>query len=168
MSDDLISGALVITRRLDYMSMKGQRSIAASMIRAGLNVTAKQIRKDTDTKAKDARKTVKGRFKKGRKQFVLDAKVGFRVGKKAHAKVLRPRKAGKGGVGISGQNIHWWVAGTKGRKTQRNADRGRMPAMQPGLARIAYAKSAGNIKAEMIKRGALQLKKEIVKLQRIN
>jgi hypothetical protein len=42
-----------------------------------------------------------------------------------------------------------------------------MPSMQPGLAKIAYAKSAGKIKAEMIKRGALQLQKEIDKLQKV-
>jgi len=38
----------------------------------------------------------------------------------------------------------------------------------PNLATIAYAKSKDKVKAEMIKRGALQLEKEAKKLQRIN
>jgi len=39
--------------------------------------------------------------------------------------------------------------------------------MQPGLATIAYAKSKGKVKAEMIRRGALQLEKEVKKLQKV-
>lgn len=153
-------------RRLGTLKDKSSVSIARAMVRAGLNVTGKQIKKDTDPKAKDAAKVVRGRFKKGKYKIV--AKVGFGVGpRNKKAATTRARAKGKGGVGIGPNSIHWWVAGTKQRATKTKGNRGKMPAMQPALARIAYAKSTGTINAEMIKRGALQLKKEIIKLQKV-
>lgn len=161
------TGLETTIRRLGAMKDKSSISIARAMVRGGLNVTGKQIKKDLDPKAKDAAKSVKSRFKKGK--FKIVAKVGFGVGPRNKKKsTTRPRTKKQGGVGIGPNNIHWWVIGTKQRATTKTkANRGKMPAMQPGLARIAYQKSAGKIKAEMIKRGALQLKKEVIKLQKV-
>lgn len=165
---DLIKDVMVVVRRLDQLGHKGQLAIARSMVRAALNVTGKQIKKDTDKKAKNAKKSVKARLKKGRSVFLVAAKVGFGVGPRNKKNASLPdRDKNRPGVGIGPNNIHWWVAGTDNRVTQAGNDRGEMPAMQPGLARIAYAQSAGNIKTEMIKRGALQLKKENIKLQKV-
>ncbi len=158
-------------------SLKGSSKVAVmrSAIRGGLNVVGKQMKEDLDPKAKKGKTAVKSRFKKGKR--VITAKVGFGVGKKKGKTFPVSTKARKSGVGIDGNNVHWWVAGTgrrwagtgKGRKRGgRQMYRGSMPAMQPKLASIAYSKSQGKIKAEMIKRGALQLEKEVKKLQRIN
>lgn len=179
-----VDGLEAIIKRMDEMKKNGGKNVAQSMVRAGLNVIGKQMKKDVDSKVKEGRKGVRSRFKKNKKKGIVTAKVGFGVGKKtrrANAKLQKKikRKSGwRGGVGISAQNIHWWVAGTRPRyagisyrKKQVTGSpihsTGRMPAMQPGLAAIAYAKAKGQIKSEMIKRGALQLKKEVVKLQRI-
>jgi hypothetical protein len=136
------------------------------------------MKADTSPRVKEARKGVRSRFKKGKTR--VEALAGFGVGKRRKKKITKPVNSKgnrKGGIGIGAQNIHWWVAGTKKRTTGRTKsgkitgsgfmNRGRMPAMQPGLARIAYQKSNGKIQAEMIKRGALALKKEIVKLWKI-
>lgn len=177
MSSEVVSAVNTLLKRLDSLEKKGKVAVVRAAIKGGLNVVVKQMKADTSPKVKEARKGVRSRFKKGKTR--VEALAGFGVGKRRKKKTTKPIKARgkrKGGVGIGPQNIHWWVAGTKKRTTGAKKgkrtgsgimNRGRMPAMQPGLARIAYQKSKGKIQAEMIKRGALALKKEIVKLQKI-
>jgi hypothetical protein len=168
MIDDTVEGLDQILRKLSYLETKGADKVLSAMIRGQLNAIEKQMKKDTDSKVKEGRKGVRSRFKNKKKKNWIQAKVGFGVGKKKKNAPKFVRKGNKrGGVGISAQNIHWWVAGTKSRQTKRNADRGAMPSMQPGLAAIAATKSRGKQNAEMIKRGALALEKEVVKLKAI-
>ena len=171
-----IVGIETLIRRMEILKQNGRVSVMRSAIRGGLNAIGKQMKADLDPKAKQGKVAVKSKFKKGKK--TITAKVGFGVGKKRGKTYPTNRKGNrKAGVGIDGNNVHWWVAGTgrrwtgtgKGRKRGGPVMyRGEMPAMQPKLATIAYAKSKGKVKAEMIKRGALQLEKEAKKLQRIN
>lgn len=158
-----VHGLETILKRMDVLKNTGKVAVLRAAIRGGLNVIGKQMKKDLDPKAKKGKLGVKSRFKKGSRKIA--AKVGFGIGKKKDAKPVVRKK--RSGVGISRNNIHWWVAGTKTRTTKSGSDRGKMPSMQPGLARIAYSKSKGQINAEMIKRGALQLTKEINKLQKV-
>lgn len=174
-----IDGLDAILKRMETLKQSSKVAVMRSAIRGGLNAIGKQMKAEVDPQVKLGRKAVKSRFKKGK--FEITAKVGFGVGKKSKkAKVLNRKGNRKGGVGIDANNIHWWVAGTKqrftgtgkGRAKRGNRpkpvmDRGAMPAIQPGLARIAYAKARGEVKAEMIKRGALQLEKEVKKLQKV-
>ena len=174
-----IDGLDAILKRMESLKQSSKVSVMRAAIRGGLNVIGKQMRADVDPQVKLGRKAVKSRFKKGK--WKITAKVGFGVGKKSKAQTPKNRKGNrKGGVGIDANNIHWWVAGTDERFTgtgkgraRRNSSprpvmyRGLMPAMQPGLAQIAYAKARGAVKAEMIKRGALQLEKEVQKLQKV-
>lgn len=180
-----IVGIETLIRRMEILKQNGKVSVMRSAIRGGLNAIGKQMKADLDPKAKQGKVAVKSKFKKGKK--TITAKVGFGVGKKRGKTYPKNRKGNrKSGVGIDGNNVHWWVAGTRQRTTGYKTrfrkgimtrkrlhgkaimDRGAMPAMQPKLATIAYAKSKGKVKAEMIKRGALQLEKEAKKLQRIN
>lgn len=163
-----IEGLQTLLKRLEGLGSKSKVRIVRAAIRGAMNVQGKAIKKQTAKKVKNATVAVKGRMLKKRGEVA--GKVGFGVGKQGTRKTgekegLRP--AGRG-VGISGRNIHWWVAGTAQRiQSTTNRPTGAMPAMQPGLAAIAYAQAAGKINAEMIKRGALQLQKEIKKLQGI-
>lgn len=171
-----VEGLEEILKKMDSLAKGGGDRVASSMVRAGLNVVAKQMKKDLSPKVKEARKAVRTRFKRKKKAGTVEALVGFGVGKrkKKPPKVVNSQGNRKGGIGIGAQNIHWWVAGTQARYAGISYRRkeitgsrihatGKMPAMQPGLAAIAYAKSKGKIQAEMIKRGALQLTKEINK-----
>jgi hypothetical protein len=185
MIDDTVEGLDQILRKLSYLETKGADKVLSAMIRGQLNAIEKQMKKDTDSKVKEGRKGVRSRFKNKKKKNWIQAKVGFGVGKKKKNAPKFVRKGNKrGGVGISAQNIHWWVAGTKNRQTGGKTtgrgkrkmrrlngkaimDRGSMPSMQPGLAAIAATKSRGKQNAEMIKRGALALEKEVVKLKAI-
>ena len=171
-----MDGLDTILRRMESLKDSSKVAVMRSAIRAGLNVIGKQMKKDVDPKVKLGRKAVKSRFKKGKTR--IEAKVGFGVGPRNKKQVASnaARAKQKGGVGIGPNNIHWWVAGTKKRTTGSRRgkrvdtpemNRGSMPAQQPGLASTAYEKSQGKIKSEMIKRGALQLTKEVNKLKRI-
>jgi len=171
-----VDGLDTLLKRLESLKKTGKVAVLRSAIRGGLNVIGKQMKQDLDPKAKQGKTAVKSRFKKGKTK--ITALVGFGVGKKSKKapKVVNRKGNRKAGVGISAQNVHWWVAGTKKRSTgfirgkatgKPIMDRGEMPAMQPRLARIAYAKSKGQINAEMINRGALQLNKEVAKLQKV-
>lgn len=166
------------------LELKGADKVLSAMIRGQMSPIQKQMKADVDRKVKEGRKGVRSRFKNKKKKNEITAKVGFGVGKKSKKAPAKVNRKGNkaGGVGISAQNIHWWVAGTKRRHTggsmrgrvlgkpQRNSgaghDTGRMPSMQPGLAAIAATKSAGKQNAEMIKRGALALEKEVSKLKK--
>lgn len=177
--NEVIEGLDQILRKLDQFSAKSADKILSAMIRGQLKPIEQQMKKDVDSQVKEGRKGVRWRFKNKKKKNEITAKVGFGVGKKKkNAPKVVNRKGGKrGGVGIGAQNIHWWVAGTKhrttghtvsGKRTRSSVmDRGSMPSMQPGLAAIAATKSRGKQNAEMIKRGALALEKEVLKLRTI-
>lgn len=177
-----IDGLDSILKKLTILETKSAGKVLAAIVRAQLTVIGKQMKADVDKKVKEGRKGVRSRFKNSARKNVIKAVVGFGVGKQPRKKnaKLKPvnRKGNRlGGVGISAQNIHWWVAGTKQRKTGLNRlrkphppaphDTGTMDAMQPGLASIAQRKSAGQQNAYMIERGALALEKEIQKIKAI-
>ena len=189
--NESIDGLDLILRKLETLSVKASGRVLATIIRAQLNVIGKQMKADLDSKVKEGRKSVRSRFKNKAKKNFITAKVGFGVGKKRKSgRTFKLKGNRREGQGIGAQNIHWWVAGTtkrttgigKGRKqvrvgTYRDGtaninyvngammNRGRMPSFQPGLAKIAATKSRGQQNKEMIKRGALALQKEVLKIQ---
>jgi hypothetical protein len=163
-----------------------KRVITAALTGA-LNTIGKQMKKDLSPKVKLGRAAVKSRIQyRGGK---VTAKVGFGVGKRrkktdkqklaqANRKVKRGKKPG---LGIGVNNVSWWIAGTKQRKTGfRKAggyrivqgvrapshSTGSMPAQQPKLAWMAYQKTKSVIHVEMTKRGAKALNKEVAKLKK--
>jgi hypothetical protein len=182
MADDLLEGLEPLLKRMTILTERGQVSVLRSALRGGMKIIATQMKADLSPKVKQAKRAIKSRFEKARGNRPMVAKVGVGVGKRRKPKTGEIRKVRheglSAGVGIGPQNIHWWVAGTKQRTTGKQGrkgkltgnafmNRGAMPAMQPGLARRAAQKKRGQIKAAMIERGALQLKKEILKLQKI-
>lgn len=162
---DTIDGLAAILKRMESLSDRGKVSVMRSAIRTGLNAIGRQIRRDLDPKAKDAAKSVRSRFKAGRQKII--AKVGFGVGPRNKKRNdLTPRAAGRFGVGIGPNNVHWWISGTALRRN-RYGPTGAMPAMQPGLARLAAVKAEVSMSSKMAKAAARQLEKEVAKLQRI-
>tara|TARA_R110000868_G_scaffold25944_1_gene100513 strand:- start:3329 stop:3841 length:513 start_codon:yes stop_codon:yes gene_type:complete len=168
LDNEVIEGLDQINRKLSHLEAKSADKVLSAMIRGQMKPIEHQMKKDVDSQVKEGRKGVRSRFKNKKKKNFITAKVGFGVGKKQKAgRTLKLKGNRREGQGISAQNIHWWVAGTKTRQTKRNVDRGAMPSMQPGLAAIAATKSRGKQNAEMIKRGALALEKEVLKLRTI-
>ena len=164
---EVVEGLDLLLKKMSVLENRSAEKILGAMVRAKLNVIGKQMKKDTSKKVKEGRKGVRARWKHKINKNMIKALVGFGVGKR---KKNEPKKANRqgnkrGGVGISAQNIHWWVAGTERRETRYGSDRGQMPAMQPGLAAQAARKSRGQQNKFMIERGALMLKKELSKLE---
>lgn len=164
---EVVEGLDLLFKKMSVLENRSAEKILGAMVRAKLNVIGKQMKKDTSKKVKEGRRGVRARFKHKINKNMIKALVGFGVGKrkkKAPKKVNRQGNK-QSGVGISAQNIHWWVAGTEQRETRKSKDRGQMPAMQPGLAAQAARKSRGQQNKFMIERGALMLKKELSKLE---
>ena len=164
---EVVEGLDLLLKKMSVLENRSAEKILGAMVRAKLNVIGKQMKKDTSKKVKEGRKGVRARWKHKINKNMIKALVGFGVGKR---KKNEPKKATRqrnkrGGIGISAQNIHWWVAGTEQRETRYGSDRGQMPAMQPGLAAQAARKSRGQQNKFMIERGALMLKKELSKLE---
>lgn len=164
-----VTGLDELLKKLDYLSDVSADKVLCSIVRARLTVIGKQMKADVLPQVKGGRNAVKTRFKRNRRKNWVTAKVGFHVGKKRPVVKSVARPKGKG-VGISANNIHWWVAGTNRRMTKTlspNVSRGAMPAMQPGLASIAAAKSQAKQNAYMIKMGANRLEKELAVVKAI-
>lgn len=164
---EVVEGLDLLLKKMSVLENRSAEKILGAMVRAKLNVIGKQMKKDTSKKVKEGRRGVRARFKHKINKNMIKALVGFGVGKRKKNEPKQANRQGnkRGGVGISAQNIHWWVAGTEQRETRYGSDRGQMPAMQPGLAAQAARKSRGQQNKFMIERGALMLKKELSKLE---
>lgn len=164
---EVVEGLDLLLKKMSVLENRSAEKILGAMVRAKLNVIGKQMKKDTSKKVKEGRKGVRARWKHKINKNMIKALVGFGVGKrkKNEPKQATRQRNKRGGVGISAQNIHWWVAGTEQRETRYGSDRGQMPAMQPGLAAQAARKSRGQQNKFMIERGALMLTKELSKLE---
>lgn len=134
---------------------KKANSIAASGVRAALNEIKKGVQSELPTRL---RRAIGSRFKKYRKGEVT-AKVGGAVGKARKYAGRRPAGSGRPGVGISGQNIHWYLAGTEPRvqKTTRRPT-GKMPKVT--AVPFGYAKS----KAQAMVAARKKMRERIIKL----
>ena len=164
---EVVEGLDLLLKKMSVLENRSAEKILGAMVRAKLNVIGKQMKKDTSKKVKEGRRGVRARFKHKINKNMIKALVGFGVGKRKKNEPKQANRQGnkRGGVGISAQNIHWWVAGTEQRETRYGSDRGQMPAMQPGLAAQAARKSRGQQNKFMIERGALMLTKELSKLE---
>jgi hypothetical protein len=156
----VVFGAKELDRKMLRMVDTGSKVAMVRAIDAGMRPIAKAMRaavnaSDASTFLKrEARKSIGHRFKKntrGRKSPIREAKVGFAVGKrkksvqaavKARGKRLAAGKGGGRGVGISAQNIHWFVLGTDERKHKSGHRVGRIANMFGQVTRLAFAGSA--------------------------
>jgi hypothetical protein len=183
-----ISGAVTGIREFDAiiseLSKGGMNRVMRPAIRAACKFAAKQVKAKIPGRYKTVRKAINYRMlpTKLNNGFV-SGKVGAGVGKKSKAK-LKPRKAGRKGVGISSANVHWWFLGTDQRTTgTKRASRrkgsngtrvptggkirntGRMPPQSQPVAQIVAANS-GAIRHIMTTQMATGLAKEAAALSR--
>ena len=128
-----IEGVDKLLRTLDKTKDKAVKKAIRAGIRSGLTVVAKQVRREvtgasirshSDKAAsrreiiRSLKKTVGTKLKQDQ-QKISRAKVGFGVGKKrltedaAEQNRKARKQAGRSGVGIGAQNVHWFVLGTK-------------------------------------------------------
>lgn len=167
-----LEGFQELDRKLMVLgSPKQIKGVARNAIRVGQRVVAKGIKSKIPGRYKDARKTVGDSLKagKGENAGTVVAKVGMGVGKKRMSEgeakgIAAARKAaGKRGVGIASNDVHWFVLGTDSRATGRKSvrvkggkgkrvkvrtgnaihDTGRMGAVLAGCVQAGVASSSG-------------------------
>jgi len=158
-----VDGLPEIVKRLQVVEDKLSKTVLKAAVKSGLTVVAQEMRKQIPASMVNARRAINGRVKGSGSRLV--AKVGVGVGKKSN-RALKERAANRPGVGISGNNLHWWVIGTAGRRTKSGAWRGAMPAMRPGLAKNALATSRGRAIAKMAMTARKRMTKELAKIRK--
>lgn len=126
-----IIGAVALEATLRDLGKK----IAGKAVTAGIRAATKTVTKAIQTELPSRlRPAIGSLVKKFRSGYIL-AKSGASVGKRKPAK----SRNGRPGVGISANNIHWYILGTTQRRNKAGANRGRMPA-HPAV-KAGYAKS---------------------------
>lgn len=168
-----VTGDKQLDRRLKHLQKKGAKKAVASGMRKGLRVIVKGIKSEIPANMKDAKKLIGSRFGKTRNSGgELVAKAGAAVGAAGKAgtgkgakfkKKKSKDRSGHSGVGIGARNIHWYILGTKDRRTSKSPQRhsstgrytkgksqtgghstGRMLPQMPHVVQNGFNKSAGD------------------------
>lgn len=157
-----VSGIPELQAALRGISKDMVDKVAPAGLKGYLRVVTKAVKSEIPSNMKDARKAIGWRFKKkDRRTGKVLAKVGTGVGitsksdRRLLLKGLKADRKGRGGVGISVQNIHWYIVGTKQRFTRSGADRGVMPANPVVKKGFAKSRSAALMKFKDLSEKAL-------------
>ena len=133
-----ITGHQAIDRRLKRLATTGQRRVGRAMVGAMMTEISRGIRNAIPPSQKSVKKTLGRKSGKDKKTGVYQAKVGLGVGKRSKSSKQRDPK--KPGVGISKQNVHWFILGTTERVRKKGGRTGRMPKA-PDWVKQGYAAS---------------------------
>ena len=116
-----MTGIPEVDRTLKKLGTSDARKAARTGVNAGMSVLAKFIRAEVKAEPDASRnlrkqisKTIGKRFRKNRRTGESTAKVGPGVGKQTPA--TGSRRPGR--KGLSKQNVHWFVLGTKDRRVR--------------------------------------------------
>jgi len=117
-----LTGYKELDKALGSLKESAANKLLRPAMGKALRTIAKSIRQQVPAKYKDAKRAIGSRFGKAKKKGQIVAKAGSGVGIKfkriAKEQAKRATKKKKtGGVGISAQNIHWFILGTADRQT---------------------------------------------------
>lgn len=156
----------------ELIDPKTRLKVMSGAVRAGLSDISAKIKKAVNSAAVDtqhgddvraaARKTVGSYFKKFPRKGGYTAKVGFGVGMRGSKRLDRLTEGTSektGSVGIAGANIHWWVLGTKGRRTKSGGYTGKIRPFFKGIVSEAQKDASGTVVPKMLKRAKATLKR---------
>lgn len=117
----ILTGDKALDRKLKFLERKAANRASRAGLGRGARVAAKAIKQEIPSSAKGIRRSIGSYVKKasrGAARGITEAKAGFSVGSAAkRAASIEKNRGGKPGVGISTQNVHWWVLGTEREKT---------------------------------------------------
>lgn len=165
----VVEGSLRVRWALRKFRQSTQTRITKAAQRTALSGLAKDIKAQIPGRHKDARKAVGSSLKKSRKTALVEGKAGIGVGKKKKKQVQdeQAAKRGRPGVGITANNIHWMILGTKERYTKKGKQyRGIMRPNDELKDLIVRSWRLGRIKfmATMEKRMRQLIEREAAKL----
>ncbi len=152
-----LTGDKALDRRLQEVGTRIANKAVAAGIRAGLTTISKAIRSEIDNPR--VRKAIGSRFKRKRTKGITSAKVGGGVGRRG----AKPARRGRAGVGITKENVHWYLLGTAQRANQHGHNRGRMPP-HPAV-KLGFAKSQSSAMAKVSERIRSTIDREVNKLR---
>lgn len=165
-----ITGVKELDKALRALAESKIKKVARSAISKAMRVIAKEIKKQIPPKYKGLKKAIGSRFAKpktGNQKHITMARAGAAVGitkakqkKAAEQEKSRRQGAKKPGVGLSANNIHWAILGTKDRRTGEKTFRrkggnvkkptgnavkptGRMPAILRGIVKRGFGAAEG-------------------------
>ena len=156
-----VSGLKELDRKLKRLASTASDKAITAGVRASTTPIAKAMRAAVNATSasnelkREARRSIGSRFAKpkaGKRRGIKEAKVGFSVGKAGKAvkravaargkRIAGGKSRGKG-VGVSAQNIHWFVLGTNERRHKSSGHpTGKVKNVFGGVTRIAFAGSA--------------------------
>ena len=145
---DKFEGQVEFERKLKSLSTDARKKIANPVLNAGLRVLANGIKSQIPPEYIGLASIVGKRIDRSGGNGEITGIVGFGVAHRGRKTKGRKR----GGVGISANNIHWLVLGTKERATKAGANRGMMPAVLAHCVPngIAYSNAAAISEMERV------------------
>lgn len=163
----IILGIPELDKRLEGLKLAVANRCARAGLSKGARLAAKKIKAEVPSKQKHIRKAIGSSVKKqkaGPNRGFTSAKAGAAVGRASKA-VEKKARGGKGGVGISAANIHWFIMGTQERTVKKTGQKaGRMPPNP--IVQKAMERGKGPV-IEAIKQGTLEsIDRERLKLVR--
>lgn len=153
----IVTGIKELDKELDRLERKTRNRVARGALSKGAQIGAKAVKAEIPSLQKSVRKAIGHSTKKGRDGITV-AKFGT-AGKRTSS--LKRGKKHSGGVGISKQNIHWYLMGTKERHHKSGKSTGKMPAVD--AVQRGAKKAMPAIKAGMVERAKQILEKEVAK-----
>jgi hypothetical protein len=153
-----VLGVRKLQRQLKDLKLTQMRRILASSMMSGMRPVRDTARRMVPSKFRHVRPHIHIKSMRGKGRYPIRIKVGSAV------KMDRARQAAEhrrrngtrrpgSGVGISGQNWHWPVLGTKRRYTRTGKYTGRMPRMVPNFMNRVWSASQGRFRTALLARG---------------
>jgi len=175
---EAVKGLSQLERKLKSLASSGSKQVARASLGGAVAPLRKSIRQGVNASVQSAplrraaRLTIGSSVKK-QPDGSYGAKAGFGVGKPSKKKRTAAHERsvyGQGGaklargVGLSSQNIHWFVLGTRER-TQKTTGKavGKIAAELLGVIPAAVNSSRGQMISEAARRAAVAHKKEAKK-----
>lgn len=159
MAERIVTGVRKIDRKLKKLPRRPANRVARAGLTKGARLAAKLIKGKIPSRLKSVRAAIGHSVKKS-KDGVTKAKAGAAVGKSRRKKP--PKKSSSKGVGISRNNVHWWLLGTTERHHKSGRGTGKMPAN--GVVKQAMAGGLIQVRQAIIDGAAKKMKSELVKL----
>lgn len=158
----ILSGGDLMQQQFAEIGKNSPQKLARVMLGSALRIVGEEMKRMLDPKVQEAGRRVGQRVTISR-GVITRAKVGSNVGKRGKDQ-WRRKRSGPGGIGIGGQNAHWWIMGTgdryRGGRSRKRVTKGtasqytgRMPAMQPDLAANAFNAVKGQLPNVMARAG---------------
>lgn len=149
MSRRLLTGVEELDKKLEGLKNGAANKISRPALTKAARYLLKVMKQNVPANMKDAKRALGMRVdqKGGKSKNEQRSKVGAGVGRGSKAEPKGNRSSG--GVGIGGQNIHWFILGTQNRVTESGKSTGSMPSQMPRIIQNATTSARSEMLAIM-------------------